>query len=273
MIPVTSANVRPSRNAGPGEMLRFWRARRRRSQLDLALAAGVSTRHLSFVETGRSGASRELLAALAAELEIPLRERNALLLAAGFAPAYAERPLDDPELAPVREALDRLVAAHDPYPALVVDRWGDVQLAGRSVAALLDGLDPAALGPPVNVYRACLHPGGLAPRIRNLAQWREHLLHRLERQVRVTADPRLGALLAECRGYPAPPATALPSPGSDVLLPMLLDSPAGTLAFHSTMTTFGAPHDVTLAELALETFLPADDATRAALHAISGELS
>ncbi|WP_166665854.1 MULTISPECIES: helix-turn-helix domain-containing protein [Pseudonocardia] len=272
-MPVTSANVRPSRNAGPGEMLRFWRARRRRSQMDVALAAGVSTRHLSFVETGRSGASRELLGALAEQLEIPLRERNALLLAAGFAPAYAERPLDDPDLAPVRAALEQLVAAHEPYPALVVDRWGDVQLAGRSVTSLLGGLDPVVLGPPVNVYRACLHPGGLAPRIRNLAQWREHLLHRLERQIRVTADPRLGALLAECRDYPAPPETALPSAGSDVVLPMLLDTPAGTLAFHSTLTTFGAPHDVTLAELALETFLPADEATRAALQAMSGELS
>lgn len=274
MAGVTSANIRASRNAGPGEMLRFWRGRRRRSQMDLALAAGVSTRHLSFVETGRSGASRELLGALAEELEIPLRERNALLLAAGYAPAYAERPLDDPGLAPVRGALEQLVAAHEPYPALVVDRWGDVQLAGATVGALLDGLDPDALGPPVNVYRVCLHPGGLAPRIRNLAQWREHLLHRLERQVRVTADGRLTALLAECRGYPGPPAgtvTALPSAAADVLLPLLLDTPAGPLAFHSTMTTFGAPHDVTLAELALETFLPADDTTRAALHALAQE--
>lgn len=235
--------------------------------MDLALAAGVSTRHLSFVETGRSGASRELLGALAEALEIPLRERNALLLAAGFAPAYAERPLDDPDLAPVREALERLVAAHDPYPALVVDRWGDVQLANPAAAALVDGLAPEAIGPPLNVHRACLHPGGLAPRIRNLAQWREHLLHRLERQVRMTADRRLTALLAECRSYPAPQVSALPSPGSDVLLPMVLEAPEGTLAFHSTMTTFGAPHDVTLAELALETFLPADDATRAALQA------
>lgn len=271
---VTSANIRASRNAGPGEMLRFWRGRRRRSQMDLALAAGVSTRHLSFVETGRSGASRELLGALAEELEIPLRERNALLLAAGYAPAYAERPLDDPSLAPIRGALEQLVAAHEPYPALVVDRWGDVALAGATVGALLDGLDPAALGPPVNVYRVCLHPGGLAPRIRNLAQWREHLLHRLERQVRVTADGRLTALLTECRGYPGPPAdtvTALPSAAADVLLPLLLDTPAGPLAFHSTMTTFGAPHDVTLAELALETFLPADDTTRAALQVLAQE--
>nr|WP_222132186.1 helix-turn-helix domain-containing protein [Pseudonocardia sp. C8] len=247
-------------------MLRFWRARRRRSQMDLALAAGVSPRHLSFVETGRSGASRELLGALAEELDLPLRERNALLLAAGFAPAYAERELDDPELAPVREALERLVDAHAPYPALVVDRWGDVRIANPAAAGLVEGLDPAALGPPLNIYRACLHPGGLAPRIRNLAQWREHLLHRLERQLRMTADRRLGALLAECRGYPAPAETALPAPGSDVLLPLLLDTPRGPLAFHSTMTTFGAPHDVTLAELALETFLPADAATRAALQ-------
>ncbi|MEJ8279017.1 helix-turn-helix domain-containing protein [Pseudonocardia spirodelae] len=247
-------------------MLRFWRARRRRSQMDTALAAGVSTRHLSFVETGRSGASRELLGALAEALEIPLRERNALLLAAGYAPAYAERPLDDPDLAPVRDALDRLVAAHDPFPALVVDRWGDVLLANRAAGALVADLAPEAAGPPLNVHRACLHPGGLAPRIRNLAQWRGHLLHRLERQVRMTADPRLVALLAECRGYPAPAESALPSPGSDVLLPLVLDAAGATLRFHSVVSTFGAPHDVTLAELALETFLPADDATRAALR-------
>lgn len=137
-------------------------------------------------------------------MEIPLRERNALLLAAGYAPAYAERSLDDPDLAPVRDALARLVAGHDPYPALVVDRWGDVRLANTAASALLTGLDPAVLGSPPNVHRVCLHPAGLAPRIRNLAQWREHLLHRLERQVRMTADRRLVALLAECRGYPGP---------------------------------------------------------------------
>ena len=257
----------PERPGGPGGMLRFWRARRRVSQMDLALAAGVSTRHLSFVETGRSGASRELLGALAEELDIPLRERNALLLAAGYAPAYTEHPLGT--LGPVRDALEQLVAAHDPYPALVVDRWGDVVLAGPAVAPLLEGLAPEVLGPPVNVYRVSLHPGGLAPRIRNLAQWREHLLHRLERQVRVTADARLVALLEECRTYPAPDTPSLPSPGGDVLLPLHLATDAGELAFHSTMTTFGAPHDVTLAELALEAFLPADEPTRAALQALA----
>lgn len=267
---MSDTDARPARTAGPGEMLRFWRGRRRRSQLDLALAAGVSARHLSFVETGRSGASRELLGALAEALEIPLRERNALLLAAGYAPAYAERSLDDPDLAPVRDALARLVAGHDPYPALVVDRWGDVRLANTAASALLTGLDPAVLGSPPNVHRVCLHPAGLAPRIRNLAQWREHLLHRLERQVRMTADRRLVALLAECRGYPGPGETALPSPGSDVLLPLVLDTDEGTLTFHSVISTFGAPHDVTLAELALETFLPADDATRAALTTRAG---
>ncbi|ANY05468.1 helix-turn-helix domain-containing protein [Pseudonocardia sp. HH130630-07] len=264
---MTSSPARPSRHAGPGGILRFWRARTRRSQLDVALAAGVSARHLSFVETGRAGASRELLGALAEELDIPLRERNALLLAAGYAPGYTERPLDDPDLAPVREALQRLVSAHEPYPALVVDRWGDVQLANPAASAMVADLAPEALGPPLNVHRACLHPGGLAPRIRNLAHWREHLLHRLERQVRMTADRRLTALLAECRAYPAPPETALPAPASDVLLPLVLDTPEGTLTFHSAMTTFGAPHDVTLAELALETFLPADAATRAVLTA------
>ena len=250
-------------------MLRFWRARRRRSQLDLALAAGVSARHLSFVETGRSGASRELLGALAHELEIPLRERNALLLAAGYAPAYAERPLDDEALGPVRAALEQLLVAHDPYPALVVDRWGDVQLTGPALAPLLEGVDPELLGPRRNVYRLSLHPRGLAPRIRNLSQWREHLLHRLERQVRVTADPRLVGLLAELRGYPAPVTASLPVPGGDVLLPLQLEHPAGPLSFHSTMTTFGAPHDVTLAELAVEAFFPADAATREILHSLA----
>ncbi|MDN5920298.1 MAG: helix-turn-helix transcriptional regulator [Pseudonocardia sp.] len=252
-------------------MLRFWRARRRVSQLDLALAAGVSSRHLSFVETGRSGASRELLGALAEELEIPLRERNALLLAAGYAPAYTQSTLDDDVLGPVRAALEQLLAAHDPYPALVVDRWGDVALAGAAVAPLLEGVDPQALGPPTNIYRLSLHPGGLAPRIRNLAQWREHLLHRLDRQVRVTADPRLAQLLAEVRGYPSPDTPSLPVPGGDVLLPLQLEHSAGVLSFHSTMTTFGAPHDVTLAELAVEAFFPADDATREALQHLAAD--
>ena len=248
-------------------MLRAWRGRRRVSQMELALAAGVSTRHLSFVETGRSGASRALLGALADELDIPLRERNTLLLAAGYAPSYSHADLDDDALRGVRAVLERLLAAHDPYPALVVDRWGDVGLANVTAGALLEGVEPELLAPRMNIYRLSLHPGGLAPRIRNLAQWRAHLLHRLERQVRVTGDPRLADLLAEVRSYPAPTA---PPPGAppaaDVVLPLELEHPRGVLSLLSTVTTFGTPHDVTVAELAVETFFPADAATRVALE-------
>jgi transcriptional regulator with XRE-family HTH domain len=281
--------VTRTRPPGAGPLLRDWRARRRHSQLDLALAAGVSARHLSFVETGRARPSRELLLALAESLEVPLRERNAMLLAAGYAPSYPASALSDAQLRPVREALEHLLAGHLPYPALVLDRWGDVQLTNTAVAPLLAGVAAELLEPPVNVYRLSLHPAGLAPRIRNLADWAGHLVDRLARQAHLTGDPRLAELLAEVRDYPAArehpaasthpggpahpaagPADAAPLPG-DVLLGLRLAHPAGELHLLSAITNFGAPHDVTLAELGVESFFPADAATRDALHRLAAE--
>jgi transcriptional regulator with XRE-family HTH domain len=259
-------------NAG-GEMLRQWRQRRRRSQLDLALETGVSARHLSFVETGRAQPSRGLLLALAEQLDVPLRERNALMLAAGYAPTYAESDLDGAEIELAREALEHLLAGHEPYPAVVLDRLGDVVLTNRSVAPLLEGVDPQLLAPPINVYRLSMHPNGMAPRIYNRDEWNAHLAHRLARLARLTGDARLSELLEEIRRYPGvaqamddyhEPITA------EVLLTLQLAHPAGDLRLHSTVTSFGSPHDVTLSELTVESFFPADAATRNILRQLAG---
>jgi transcriptional regulator with XRE-family HTH domain len=263
---VTSSAAVSSR-PGPGELLRHWRHQRRRSQLDLALETGVSARHLSFVETGRARASSSLLLALAEQLEVPLRERNALLLAAGYAPAYSETGLDGDQARAARESLDHLLAGHEPYPAVVLDRYGDVVLANRAVTGLLEGTDPALLQPPVNLYRVGLHPGGLAPRIRDRASWTAHLVHRLARLERLTGDRRLADLLQEVHRYPGvPEALAERPPGSELLLTVHLAHPRGDLALHTTITSFGDPRDVTLSELAVESFFPADDRTRELLH-------
>ncbi len=255
-----------------GDLLRDWRQRRRRSQLDLALEAEVSARHLSFVETGRSSPSRDLILTLADRLELPLRERNTLLVAGGFAPAYPERSLDDPALAAARRAMELVLAGHEPFPALAIDRRWTMVLANRAVAPLLMGIDDALLKPPVNVLRLSLHPDGLAPRIANLAEWRAHLLDRLRRQVEATADRGLQELLRELLAYPKPPGPPHPGPAGDkayagVVVPLRLKTPGGVLSFFSTTTVFGTPVDVTLSELALEAFYPADAATATALGA------
>ncbi len=247
-----------------GELLRHWRASARRSQLDLASESGVSPRHLSFVETGRAQPSRALVLHLAEHLRVPLRERNALLLAAGYAPAYTESDLGADHLRAVRAAVQRLLDGHEPYPALVMDRWGDAVLTNAGVAPLLDGVDPALLDAP-NVYRLGLHPRGLVRRLRDPGPWTAHLGHRLADAARASGDRRLAALLAEVRTYPGV-ADALDArtggPGPDLLLTVTLAHPAGDLALHSAVTTFGGPHDVTIAELAIESFFPADAATR-----------
>ncbi|HKV22120.1 MAG TPA: helix-turn-helix domain-containing protein [Mycobacterium sp.] len=255
-----------------GAMLRQWRQRRRRSQLDLALDTGISARHLSFVETGRSRPSRGLLLALAEQLEVPLRERNALMLASGYAPTYAESDLDSAEAAQAREAIERLLTGHEPYPAVLLDRWGDVVSTNGSVGPLLEGVDPELLTPPINTYRLSLHPKGLVSRIHNRAEWTAHLGHRLARLARLTGDPRLADLLAEVRAYPGVAETLdeLPeSTSSELLLTLQLAHPAGDLRLHSTVTSFGSPHDVTLSELTIESFFPADDATRQRLQEFS----
>ena len=254
----------PTRREGFGEHLRHWRQHRRLSQLALAQEAEVSTRHLSYVETGRAEPSREMVLRLADRLEVPLRERNVLLMAAGYAPLYRERPLDDPALAAARQAVELVLRGHEPFPALAVDRHWHMVAANRVLPRLLEGAqDTALLQGPVNVLRLSLHPQGLAPRIANLAQWRGHLFERLRQQIGATDDPVLAALLDELRGYPGGDASAAPDAGEHpgVVVPLRLYSAAGTLAFISTTTVFGSPVDVTLQELAVESFFPSDEHT------------
>jgi transcriptional regulator with XRE-family HTH domain len=251
-----------------GDLLREWRERRRLSQMALALDAEVSTRHLSFLETGRARPSREMLLRLSEHLSVPLRDRNAMLLAAGYAPAYPERPLDDPALSAANEVIARVLAGHEPFPAIAIDRHWTLIAANRAVAPLLAKVSPERLQPPVNVLRLSLHPDGLAPRIVNLAEWRSHLLARLEREVELSADQGLQALLHELRAYPASrsaPRTIrhereLPAL-TGVAVPLRLETSHGMLSFISTTMVFGTPVDVTLSELAIEAFFPADAET------------
>ncbi|MCM2251888.1 MAG: helix-turn-helix domain-containing protein [Ramlibacter sp.] len=246
-----------------GEYLRQWRLRRRLSQLDLAQEAQISTRHLSFVETGRSLPSRQMVLRLAQRLDVPLRERNALLVAAGYAPMYRERPLDDPALAAAREAVELVLKSHEPCPALAVDRHWNLVAANRALPHLLADADPSLLQGTVNVLRLSLHPRGLAPRIVNLAQWRDHLFERLRQQIQATGDPLLAALLEELRGYAVPQGADERMDGEHpgVVMPLRFRSRFGVLNFISTTTIFGTPVDVTLQELAMETFFPADAMT------------
>jgi len=243
-----------------GTLLRDWRLRRHLSQLDLAGAAAVSTRHLSFVESGRSAPSRAMVMRLANRLDVPLRERNRLLVAAGYAPMYGERSLDDPEMGVVRKAVEAVLKGHEPYPALAVDRHWTLVSYNRAVPILISGADAELLRPPVNVLRLSLHPGGLAPRIVNLGEWRAHLLERLRRQISASADPVLAELAAELRSYPGSGEDECAAE-QEVVVPLLLAVPEGRISLISTTTVFGTPTDVTLSELALETFFPADTAS------------
>jgi transcriptional regulator with XRE-family HTH domain len=264
----------PTRASGVGDLLRDWRHRRRLSQLDLANDAEVSTRHLSFVETGRSQPSRELLLHLAEHLDVPLRDRNSLLLAAGYAPVYRERSLTDEDMDPVHAALDRILAGHEPYPAVIVDRRWDMVTANAAALNLFTpGVAPHLLESPVNVYRLGLHPEGLAGRIRNTGEYTRHLLSRLQRDAATSGDPALVALLDEVRGYPdlTHPDESEANPADMLFLPMEFTTVDGIeLSFFSTLATFGTPLDVTLAELSIEAFFPADDRTREHLHSGAG---
>jgi len=270
---MNTATLSAARSPRPfGEHLRQWRQRRRLSQLDLAHEAEISTRHLSFVETGRSLPSREMVLRLAERLDVPLRERNALLIAAGYAPMYRERSLDDPDLAAARQAVDLILRSHEPYPALAVDRHWNLVAANSMLPHLLAGADPALLQGQVNVLRLSLHPQGLAPKIVNLAQWRSHLFERLRQQIHATGDAALAALLEELRGYPMPAgADELHLEGEHlgVVMPFRFRSSFGVLSFISTTTIFGTPVDVTLQELALETFFPADAFTGEVLRKLA----
>ena len=249
-----------------GDLLKSWRKARGLSQLEFATDANVSQKHLSFIESGRSSPSREMVLLLSEHLEVPLRDRNALLMAAGFAPAFQEKRLDDASLATARKALDLIIQGHEPFPALAVDRHWTLVAANAAVQRLLDGVDAELLRPPVNVIRLSLDPRGLAPRILNLRQWRSHLLDRLRRQYRLTRDPIIDALLRELGSHPYTDndATTSPSIAGDmdgVAVPLQLATPQGVLSFISTTTVFGTPTEITLSELSLEAFYPADAAT------------
>jgi len=252
-----------------GALLREWRQRRRLSQLDLASEAEISTRHLSFLETGRALPSRDMVLQLSERLDIPLRERNVLLVAAGYAPVFQERSLADPELQAARAAMELVLAAHAPNPAIAIDRHWTLVAANGSVAPLLAGVDEALLKPPINVLRLSLHPKGLAPRVVNVAEWRAHLLERLRRQVDVSADAVLVELLKELRAYPAPSQPPHKVNGASVVVPFRLRHGNRVLSFLSTTTVFGTPVEITLSELALESFFPADAETAKALTMLS----
>lgn len=251
-----------------GDLLRDWRARRKLSQLDLALASEISSRHLSFIETGRSSPSAPVVDRLARELAMPMRAHNTLRLAAGFAPAHSERPLDDPELVQAKAIVEQVLAAHEPFPALAVDRAWNLVAANAALPLMLAGVDPVLLAPPVNVLRVALDPRGLAPRIANFPEWRAHLLARLSAQIEASGDSSLVALEAELRAIPYRATGPEPrASGHAIATPLLLDTPQGPLSFISTTTVFGSPLDITLSELAIEAFFPADRKTGDALRA------
>ncbi|MEU2508647.1 helix-turn-helix transcriptional regulator [Streptomyces sp. NPDC007863] len=252
-------------DTGVGPLLRGWRERRRLSQLELALRADSSARHISFVETGRSRPSEEMILRLAEHLDVPVRDRNALLLAAGYAPRYAESTLDAPELETLREGIARLLQGYEPYPALVVDGAYTVVAANRAIGLMLGGLPEHLLTPPLNVMRITLHPEGLAPRIHNLREWRAHLLAQMERQIAFARSDALRVVYEEVKAYPLPEPrpddVPDPEPYPYFALPLRIEHDGRVLSFVSSISTFNTPMDVTVAELAIETLLPADPAT------------
>jgi transcriptional regulator with XRE-family HTH domain len=259
-----------------GDHLRTWRQRRHLSQLDLALDAEISTRHLSFMETGRAQPSREMVLRLAERLEVPLRERNTLLVAAGFAPVFPQRSLDDPALASARKAVDLILNGHEPYPALAVDRGWNLVAANGAASMLMAGADPDLLTGTINVLRLSLHPNGLAGRIVNLEAWRAYIFERLRRDIELTADAGLERLLTELQGYRAPEPAARPSrslPLDGIAMPFELRVEDQTLSFLATTTVFGTAVEVTLSELTLETFFPADPETAEAIRALAAHRS
>jgi transcriptional regulator with XRE-family HTH domain len=255
---------------GFGEQLRWWRTYRRLSQLDLAGLAGVSAKHLSYLETGRSSPSPEMVLHLARHLDIPIREQNALLLAAGYAPRYPERTLDDDAMADVRHVVDLQLRHHQPYPAVCVDRRWDLLAANDAAWAFVDGVAAELLEPPMNVMRLSLHPGGLAPRIRDFATYAAHLLAQLRAEATRTADRRLAELIAEIAAYPTMTGiagTLEPHDHTSPILPLRIQVGDQELSFITTIATIGAPREVTTSELAIEAFYPADAATTAAYEA------
>ncbi|MEU6355189.1 helix-turn-helix transcriptional regulator [Streptomyces sp. NPDC047072] len=271
MAIIPSGKVTPAPDQGVGPLLRAWREQRRVSQLELALRADSSARHISFVETGRSRPSEEMVLRLAEHLDVPVRERNALLLAAGYAPRFPETPMDDPALDAVREGIERLIQGYEPYPALVFDAEYHVVAANRGIAMFLDGVAESLLEPPLNTMRLTLHPRGLAPRIRNFREWRGHLLDQMTRQIALRRSASLRKLYEEVAAYPVPEREYGPEQADPVpyfALPMRIEHAGRVLSFVSSTSTFNTPLDVTVAELAIETFLPADPATVKYLHSL-----
>ncbi|WP_371502389.1 helix-turn-helix transcriptional regulator [Kitasatospora sp. NBC_00374] len=273
---MTTAATGTVTDVGVGTLLRSWRERRRISQLELALRADSSARHISFVETGRARPSRAMVLKLAEHLDVPVRERNTLLVAAGYAPAFAETPLRDPAMRALRTGLEQLLAAHEPHPALVMDGAYDILGANRGVGMLLGGVAEHLLRPPLNAIRLTLHPQGLAPRIHNLPEWRAHLLERMRGQLAMRSSVALRRLYEEVTAYPAPdrPAadgrtSSFPAELYPYALPLRIEVDGQVLSFVSTVTTFNSPMDVTVSELAVETFLPADPGTAEALRALT----
>jgi len=255
-----------------GTLLREWRQRRRLTQLELAAQANISTRHLSFLETGRAKPSRDLLLRFVETLQIPMRDRNALFHSAGFALPYAERPLVDPALTIARQAIDVILKAHEPLPAFAVDRHWTLVASNSGLRPYLGDIEPSLLVPPVNVLRLTLHPQGLAPRLGNYRQWRAHVLTKLRGQLNVSGDPTVSALLEELQNYPDPAPTGENGAGfvaedwHHLVVPFQLITPGGLLSFYSTTTIFGTPLDVALSEISLECFYPADRATAEAFR-------
>ena len=254
-----------------GALLKLWREQRRLSQLALALDVGVSARHLSFVETGRSRPSAELIVALATRMEVPLRERNELLLAGGFAPRYEETPIDAPALATVRASIERVLSAHDPYPGVALDRYWNVVIANKAAESMVELLPPALRGPPINTFRAGLHPDGLSRLTANFDEWGAYLLRQLERLVTTTLDPTAAALLAEILDWPNVKSLRVTSLRAgpiqgQLLVPFIIDLQGQRLSMFTTLATLGSPLDVTLSELTVELFYPADDETAKALR-------
>ena len=265
MTSATISRVWTEEPAPVGRLLRGWRERRRLSQLDLALRAEVSARHLSFIETGRSRPTSEMIIRLAQQLDVPLRERNVLLLSGGYAPAYPANGLADPPMSAVHEAIEHVLRAHEPFPAVVIDARWDLVAANDAVPLLTEGAAAALLEPPVNVLRLSMHPEGMASRIVNLAEWRAHLLHRLDHDIESSGDPALIALRDELAAYPSPPPATRPDTRA-ILVPMRVRVRGTVLSLFSTTTVFGTPRDVTLSELAIESFYPADAPTAAFLR-------
>ncbi|WP_026406182.1 MULTISPECIES: MmyB family transcriptional regulator [Actinomadura] len=254
-----------------GERLRAWRQRRRLSQLELASEAGVSTRHLSFVETGRSAPSREMVLRLAEHLDVPLRDRNLLLVSAGYAPVFEETPIEEPRMDSVRAALKQVLRGHEPFPAVVVDRFWNLIDANGAAALFMDGAPPELLEPPLNVLRLSMHPDGMAKNILNLAEWRAHMIDRVRRHVRLTADASLAQLYRELRDFPGDVGEAIAPPADhEVFVPLRIRVDDRDLSFFSTIATFGTPVDITVAELAIESFYPADAETSAYLRERAG---